>query len=59
MNRTEAAEYLAIQPQTLAGWAITGKGPRMVKIGRSVRYRLEDLNEFVKSRLRGEASKRR
>ena len=36
LTRTEAAEYLGIQPQILAVWAMSGKGRRIVKLGRAV-----------------------
>jgi predicted DNA-binding transcriptional regulator AlpA len=47
LTRTEAAEFLSLKPQTLGNWAITGKGPRAVRLGRAVRYRLQDLEEFI------------
>ena len=49
LTRDEAAEYLHLKPQTLAAWAMTGKGPPVVKLGRAVRYRFADLEQFVRS----------
>lgn len=49
LTRREAAEHLGFAPQTLARYAWLGKGPAVVKVGRSVRYRLADLEEWVKS----------
>ena len=42
-----AAAYLNIQPATLEQWRWNGKGPRYVKIGRAVRYRICDLDAFL------------
>jgi excisionase family DNA binding protein len=47
LTRDEAAAYLGIKPQTLAVWASTGRyGLPFVKVGRSVRYKLADLDAF-------------
>jgi len=51
LTRVEAAEYLGIKPQTLAIWASTGRyALPMIKIGRAVRYRKEDLDRFIDRR---------
>ena len=51
MTREEAGDYLGIKPQTLATWAMTGRyGLPLVKIGRSVRYRREALDQFILAR---------
>lgn len=50
----EAALYMGIQPKTLATWRSTKRyGLRYVKLGRSVRYRLEDLEKFITEGLNG------
>lgn len=43
----EAAEILRTPATTLQWWRTTGRGPKYVKIGRRVFYRLVDLDEFV------------
>ncbi len=43
----EAAEWLQIDVGTLANWRAQGKGPAFVKLGRGVRYRLDDLETWV------------
>ena len=54
LTRAEAAAYLGIRPQTLAVWALTGRyGLRMVQVGRSVRYRKSDLDEWLERRTVG------
>jgi excisionase family DNA binding protein len=43
----EAAAYLNIKPETLTKWRWAGKGPKAVKIGSAVRYRITDLEAFI------------
>lgn len=51
LTTPEAAKFLNLQPSTLEQWRwIGGRGPRFVKIGRSVRYRLADLEAFLEER---------
>ena len=47
LNRTEAAERLRVKAQTLANWAIAGQGPKFLKLGRAVRYRPQDLRQWL------------
>lgn len=51
----EAAAWLGMSPRTLSDWRIAGTGPRFVKIGRLVRYRVADLQEWVAARTQGGA----
>lgn len=54
LTRREAAEYLSVKPQTLAAWAVTRRyGLPVVKVGRSVRYRLADLERWLSARTVG------
>lgn len=50
-NTKEAAAYLNLRPTTLDQWRWSGRGPRFVKIGRSVRYRIADLDAFLAERV--------
>lgn len=51
LDETHAADFLGLKRQTLAVWRSTGRyGLPYTKIGRSVRYRLSDLERFVESR---------
>ena len=43
LTREEAAQLLALRPQTLARWAMDGQHLRIVKLGRTVRYKLSDV----------------
>ena len=60
LTRREAAEYLGVKPQTLAVWHVTGKYRLpLVKVGRSVRYRVVDLEKWLASRTFGVAGAER
>jgi predicted DNA-binding transcriptional regulator AlpA len=47
----ETAETLAVSLATLRRRRTEGRPPQFVKIGASVRYRAEDLDDFVQSSL--------
>ncbi len=48
LSREEAATYLGVSPSTLANWACTKKFKiPYFRVGRSVRYRINDLDTFV------------
>ena len=50
-TRKQAAEYLGIKPHTLDVWASTGRyNLKYIKVGRLVRYRQEDLEQFLSQR---------
>lgn len=51
LTTTEAAVYLNIQPATMEQHRWNGRGPRFVKIGRSVRYRQADLDAYLDARV--------
>lgn len=51
LKTPEAAAYLNVQPATLEQWRWNGRGPKFVKIGRSVRYRQADLDAFLEERV--------
>lgn len=53
----QAAEHLGgLKPNTLEGWRVQGIGPRYVKIGRLVRYRLADLDAYLEAQTRTSTS---
>ena len=47
LTRVEAAAYLQVKPNTLAVWAMKGKGPAPTKLGSSTRYRRSVLDQFI------------
>jgi predicted DNA-binding transcriptional regulator AlpA len=56
LNAADAADYLGVSPSTLAKWRISGGGPRYVKAGRRVTYRLQDLEEWQNACVRRSTS---
>lgn len=50
LTREKAAEILGVQPNTLAVWATTKRyNLPYIKIGRLVKYKLEDIESFILS----------
>lgn len=47
MTVQQASEYLGLAVSTLNKWRCHGGGPVFIKMGRAVRYRIEDLEAFV------------
>ena len=43
----EVAEFLGISHRTVQNWRFVNQGPRFIRIGRSIRYRAEDLSAFI------------
>lgn len=48
LTEKEAANYLAVKPQTLAVWRSAAKGPAYIKVGTSVRYLMDSLTAYVR-----------
>ncbi len=48
LTEVQAAELLGnISPKTLQAWRVSGRGPVFIKVGRLVRYRMADLENFL------------
>lgn len=47
----EAAEKLGVAPATMVDWRFRRKGPKYSKVGRLIRYRDQDLADFLQDRL--------
>jgi excisionase family DNA binding protein len=47
----EVATRLGVSRFTLRAWRIKGHGPKFLKMGRAVRYRLEDVDEYERQAL--------
>lgn len=45
----EAAEYLGVKPVTIRGWIRNAKGIPAHKIGRQWKFKVSELDEWVKS----------
>jgi hypothetical protein len=56
LNQVELSRRWSLSPRTLEGWRSNGNGPRYLKIGGRVVYRLEDVEEF-EAEMKRETSK--
>lgn len=50
-NQTKLADRWHISPRTLERWRWQGEGPRFLKVGGRVLYRLDDVIEYEQQRL--------
>lgn len=51
MTPLDLSEYLGVPLGTLANWRYQGRGPDFVRMGRLVRYRAEDVIEWINDQL--------
>lgn len=51
-----ASQHIGLAVSTLEKMRVTGGGPKYVKLGRSVRYRLSDLEQYLAVRVRESTS---
>lgn len=58
LTTEQAAELLGLKRTTLEAWRCRGGGPQFIKLGRAVRYRQADLEEWIESRTRTSTSSR-
>ncbi|MEI8396368.1 MAG: helix-turn-helix domain-containing protein [Rhodospirillaceae bacterium] len=56
LKQAQLAERWNISPRTLERWRWLGQGPRFLKIGGRVVYRLEDIVAFETERSRASTS---
>jgi predicted site-specific integrase-resolvase len=52
LNQVELSRRWSISPRTLERWRWLGQGPRYLKIGGRVVYRLEDIEAYEAERMR-------
>jgi excisionase family DNA binding protein len=53
LTREEAAAYLGVKENTLAVWSCSKRyNLPLVKVGRLVRYRVQDLDRFIEANVR-------
>ena len=50
LTENQLADKTGISPRTLQKWRWEGGGPPYIKLGRSVRYRLSDVLEWLDER---------
>ena len=51
MTDLEVASRLGVSRFTVRSWRLKGLGPRFLKMGRAVRYRAEDVDEYERQAL--------
>ena len=56
LDQHEAAQILKISVRTLERRRATGTGPRFIRVGRLVRYRAGDLEEWIANSVRTSTS---
>ena len=56
LDSSQAADYLGVKRTTLEAWRCRGGGPKFVKLGRLVKYRQSDLDNFIEARVRSNTS---
>lgn len=59
LNTQGAANYLGLAESTLEKARVSGTGPKYLKLGRAVRYRIADLNEWLAERVVSSTSEQR
>lgn len=52
LNQTELSDRWNLSPRTLERWRWLGEGPRYLKLGGRIVYRLEDIEAFEMQQLR-------
>jgi len=53
LDELQLATRLDVSRSTLQSWRYAGKGPRYVKLGRLIRYRTVDVDQYLRSQTRG------
>ncbi|TDT33411.1 helix-turn-helix transcriptional regulator [Naumannella halotolerans] len=53
LDTDEAGRYIGVAPKTLANWRGRGQGPRYVRAGARVVYRVADLDAWLVENLVG------
>lgn len=47
LDEASLASQLRVSRSTLQSWRYSGRGPRWIKLGRLIRYRLADVDAFL------------
>jgi excisionase family DNA binding protein len=50
LDDVQAARFLSLGRRTLQNWRVIGGGPAFIRVGRSVRYRQSDLEQWIDAR---------
>ncbi len=58
LHQVDLARRWRLSPRTLERWRWTGDGPRYIKLGGRVVYRLEDVEQYEAEQLRNSTKSR-
>lgn len=50
LSERELAAICGLSMAAIRRWRLLGKGPRYIKVGAAVRYRLDDVNNWLETR---------
>jgi len=53
LNEREVAARLSVSVASVRRWRLFGQGPKYLKVGAAVRYKLEDVTAWLESRPSG------
>ena len=56
LSVADAAAYLGVKPRTIYDWRRQRKGPAAVRIGRLVKFRVDDLDSYITENVERSAS---
>jgi predicted DNA-binding transcriptional regulator AlpA len=56
IDTVQLAEYLGNEVNTCEGWRLKGIGPRFIKVGRLVRYKIQTVDLWIESQTRNSTS---
>ena len=59
VDQKKAAQLLGLAPATMANLRYAGRGPKYLKVGRLVRYRIVDIAEWLDSHTHSSTSETR
>jgi len=49
LTTDQLAGVLGLKKNTLEGWRTQGRGPAFIKVGRAIRYRKTDIDDYLKN----------
>ena len=53
LDEPKLAARLGVSRATLQSWRYAGRGPKYIKIGRLIRYRVADVDAYLRAQTRG------
>ena len=56
VDEVTLAVRLGVARSTLQSWRYSGRGPRWIKLGRLIRYRVSDVDAYLRANTRGEVA---